>query len=220
MQRLYRKRILLGVGGGIAAYKSAELVRRLRDQGAEVRVVMTQGGREFITPLTLQALSGHPVHLDPEVRRLAQAGRQLVRDDGAQLDHRVVRLALRPPGADHDARLVQREIGGVEEEDLAELRLERVQPEPGDRRPVLRRGDRQLQLDGVGLLHEGEELDGFLVRERQLPGGLGRGHRPLLRRVRRRAALSAGDRSIESCRRPKTATRSRRRRPTRRPAAQ
>ncbi|MBA1273113.1 bifunctional phosphopantothenoylcysteine decarboxylase/phosphopantothenate--cysteine ligase CoaBC [Stutzerimonas azotifigens] len=64
MQRLYRKRIVLGVGGGIAAYKSAELVRRLRDHGAEVRVVMTHGGREFITPLTLQALSGHPVHLD------------------------------------------------------------------------------------------------------------------------------------------------------------
>jgi len=64
MQRLFRKRIVLGVGGGIAAYKSAELARRLRDQGAEVRVVMTQGGREFITPLTLQALSGHPVHLD------------------------------------------------------------------------------------------------------------------------------------------------------------
>ncbi len=64
MQRLHRKRIVLGVGGGIAAYKSAELVRRLRDQGAEVRVVMTRGGREFITPLTLQALSGHPVHLD------------------------------------------------------------------------------------------------------------------------------------------------------------
>ena len=64
MQRLYRKRIVLGVGGGIAAYKSAELVRRLRDQGAEVRVVMTQGGREFITTLTLQALSGHPVHTD------------------------------------------------------------------------------------------------------------------------------------------------------------
>ncbi|TWI57597.1 phosphopantothenoylcysteine decarboxylase/phosphopantothenate--cysteine ligase [Pseudomonas duriflava] len=64
MQRLHRKRIVLGVGGGIAAYKSAELVRRLRTCGAEVRVVMTQGGREFITPLTLQALSGHPVHLD------------------------------------------------------------------------------------------------------------------------------------------------------------
>jgi phosphopantothenoylcysteine decarboxylase/phosphopantothenate--cysteine ligase len=64
MQRLYRKRIVLGVGGGIAAYKSAELVRRLRDHGAEVRVVMTKGGAEFITPLTMQALSGHPVHMD------------------------------------------------------------------------------------------------------------------------------------------------------------
>lgn len=64
MQRLKHKRILVGVGGGIAAYKSAELIRRLRDQGAEVRVVMTRGGREFITPMTLQALSGHPVHLD------------------------------------------------------------------------------------------------------------------------------------------------------------
>ncbi len=51
MQRLYRKRIVLGVGGGIAAYKSAELVRRLLDQGAEVRVVMTRGGSEFITRL-------------------------------------------------------------------------------------------------------------------------------------------------------------------------
>ena len=64
MQRLYRKRIVLGVGGGIAAYKSAELVRRLLEQGAEVRVVMTRGGSEFITPLTMQALSGHPVHMD------------------------------------------------------------------------------------------------------------------------------------------------------------
>lgn len=64
MQRLQRKRIILGIGGGIAAYKSAELVRRLRDQGAEVRVVMTAAAREFITPLTLQALSGNPVHTD------------------------------------------------------------------------------------------------------------------------------------------------------------
>lgn len=64
MQRLQRKRIVLGIGGGIAAYKSAELVRRLRDQGAEVRVVMTRAAREFITPLTLQALSGHPVFHD------------------------------------------------------------------------------------------------------------------------------------------------------------
>ena len=64
MQRLVNKRILLGVTGGIAAYKSADLVRRLQDAGAEVRVVMTQGACEFITPLTMQALAGHPVHTD------------------------------------------------------------------------------------------------------------------------------------------------------------
>jgi len=56
------KRILLGVSGGIAAYKSAELVRLLRKQGAEVRVVMTQAAMQFIGPLTFQALSGNPVH--------------------------------------------------------------------------------------------------------------------------------------------------------------
>ena len=56
------KHILLGVSGGIAAYKSAELVRLLRKQGAEVRVVMTESAMEFISPLTFQALSGNPVH--------------------------------------------------------------------------------------------------------------------------------------------------------------
>jgi phosphopantothenoylcysteine decarboxylase/phosphopantothenate--cysteine ligase len=73
MSTLSNKRIIVGVSGGIAAYKSAELVRRLQDAGAEVRVVMTPGAEEFIRPLTLQALSGHPVHadlLDPE----AEAG--------------------------------------------------------------------------------------------------------------------------------------------------
>ena len=64
MSRLTNKRVLLGVTGGIAAYKSAELLRRLQDEGADVRVVMTAGACEFITPLTMQALSGHPVHLD------------------------------------------------------------------------------------------------------------------------------------------------------------
>ncbi len=56
------KHILLGVSGGIAAYKSAELVRLLRKHGAEVRVVMTESAQQFISPLTFQALSGHPVH--------------------------------------------------------------------------------------------------------------------------------------------------------------
>lgn len=58
---LARQRILLGVTGGIAAYKCADLVRRLRDAGAEVRVVMTAGAAHFITATTLQAVSAHPV---------------------------------------------------------------------------------------------------------------------------------------------------------------
>jgi phosphopantothenoylcysteine decarboxylase/phosphopantothenate--cysteine ligase len=53
--------VLLGVSGGIAAYKAAELVRRLGDAGAKVRVVLTEGAAHFVTPLTFQALSGHPV---------------------------------------------------------------------------------------------------------------------------------------------------------------
>ncbi|MEB3793384.1 bifunctional phosphopantothenoylcysteine decarboxylase/phosphopantothenate--cysteine ligase CoaBC [Acinetobacter sp. IK40] len=67
------KNIILAVTGGIAAYKSAILVRRLKDFGFDVRVVMTHGAQAFITPLTFQALSGNPVHtelLDPE----AEAG--------------------------------------------------------------------------------------------------------------------------------------------------
>ncbi len=57
-------KVVVGVTGGIAAYKSAELIRRLREKEFEVRVVMTRAAREFITPLTLQALSGYPVRHD------------------------------------------------------------------------------------------------------------------------------------------------------------
>ena len=61
MKSLANKNILLGVTGGIAAYKSAEIVRHLKKSGASVRVVMTKSAEEFITPLTLQALSGNRV---------------------------------------------------------------------------------------------------------------------------------------------------------------
>ena len=64
MKQLTNKRILLGVTGGIAAYKSADLIRRLQDGGAQVRVVMTKAAQAFITPLTMQALSGNPAHTD------------------------------------------------------------------------------------------------------------------------------------------------------------
>lgn len=64
MSALTGQKILLGVTGGIAAYKAAELVRLLRSAGAEVRVIMTRAATAFVTPLTFQALSGHPVHLE------------------------------------------------------------------------------------------------------------------------------------------------------------
>lgn len=67
------RRVLVGISAGIAAYKAPELVRRLRERGADVRVAMTRGATEFIAPLTLQAVSGHRVHttlLDAE----AEAG--------------------------------------------------------------------------------------------------------------------------------------------------
>jgi phosphopantothenoylcysteine decarboxylase/phosphopantothenate--cysteine ligase len=68
MMTLAGKKIVLGVSGGIAAYKTPELVRRLRERGADVRVAMTEAAKAFITPLSLQAVSGYPVSdslLDP-----------------------------------------------------------------------------------------------------------------------------------------------------------
>jgi len=101
MSSLTNKQILLGVTGGIAAYKSAELIRRLQDLGADVRVIMTPSAQEFITPLTLQALSGNPVHtalLDPE----AEAGMGHI-----ELARWADLLLVAPATADFIARLVQ-----------------------------------------------------------------------------------------------------------------
>lgn len=101
MSSLANKRILLGVTGGIAAYKSADLVRRLQDAGADVRVIMTAAAQEFITPLTMQALSGNPVHttlLDPE----AEAGMGHI-----QLARWADLVLIAPASADFIARLVQ-----------------------------------------------------------------------------------------------------------------
>ena len=64
MAKLEAKRILLGVTGGIASYKSPDLVRRLRDQDARVQVVMTAGAAHFVTAMTFQAVSGRPVRTD------------------------------------------------------------------------------------------------------------------------------------------------------------
>lgn len=64
MAQLTGRRILLGVSGGIAAYKSPDLVRRLRERGAEVQVIMTNSAQQFVTPLTFQAVSAREVRTD------------------------------------------------------------------------------------------------------------------------------------------------------------
>ena len=95
------KRVLLGITGGIAAYKSAELVRLLKKAGLEVRVVMTRGAEAFITPLTFQALSGEPVRtslLDPE----AEAGMGHI-----ELAKWADQVVVAPASADFLARLAQ-----------------------------------------------------------------------------------------------------------------
>ena len=61
MQSLLNKKIILGISGGIAAYKSAELARLLMQEGASVQVVMTEAAQQFVTPVTMQALTGKPV---------------------------------------------------------------------------------------------------------------------------------------------------------------
>ena len=101
MSRLYNKHVILAISGGIAAYKSAELVRLLIKSGAQVQVVMTSGATEFITPLTLQALSGNPVHqhlLNPQ----AEAGMGHI-----QLARWADVLLVAPASANVMARLAQ-----------------------------------------------------------------------------------------------------------------
>ncbi|MGO1460851.1 MAG: bifunctional phosphopantothenoylcysteine decarboxylase/phosphopantothenate--cysteine ligase CoaBC [Marinobacter sp.] len=95
------RKILLGVTGGIAAYKSAELVRLLKKAGHEVRVVMTRGAEAFVTPMTFQALSGEPVRtslLDPD----AEAGMGHI-----ELAKWADQVVIAPASANFIARLAQ-----------------------------------------------------------------------------------------------------------------
>ncbi|MEJ2142839.1 MAG: bifunctional phosphopantothenoylcysteine decarboxylase/phosphopantothenate--cysteine ligase CoaBC, partial [Gammaproteobacteria bacterium] len=101
MERLQNKRILLGITGSIAAYKAGEVVRRLRDAGAEVRVVMTEGATSFVTPLTFQALSGNPVHQELLDAR-AEAGMGHI-----ELSRWADAILIAPASADFIARLRQ-----------------------------------------------------------------------------------------------------------------
>ncbi|WP_404344693.1 bifunctional phosphopantothenoylcysteine decarboxylase/phosphopantothenate--cysteine ligase CoaBC [Vreelandella venusta] len=150
LSSLAGKRLLLGVSAGIAAYKSALIVRLLKQAGCDVRVVMTDGAQAFITPLTLQALSGEPVRtslLDPE----AEAGMGHI-----ELARWADAIVIAPATADLIARLVH----GMADDLLTTLCLASEAPrliapamnQAMWRHPATQRNVTQLATDGWQLI--------------------------------------------------------------------
>ena len=150
MADISSKRVVLGVTGGVAAYKAAELVRRLCEHGIDVHVVMTQAACGFITPATMQALSGNPVYTDMWDARIANAMAhiELSRDKAA--------LVIAPATADFMAKLVH----GHADDLLSTLCLARdcallVAPAMNRQmweHPATQRNMAQLEKDGVTVL--------------------------------------------------------------------
>ncbi|KAB2970561.1 bifunctional phosphopantothenoylcysteine decarboxylase/phosphopantothenate synthase [Zoogloea sp.] len=150
MNELKGRKLVLGVTGGVAAYKAAELVRLLGKAGADVHVVLTEGGARFVTAVTFQALSGNPVWTDLWDPRMANnmAHIDLTRDADA--------ILIAPATADVMARLVH----GLADDLLTTLCLARDCPllvAPAMNRqmwehPATRRNALQLAEDGVALL--------------------------------------------------------------------
>ncbi|HMZ01058.1 MAG TPA: bifunctional phosphopantothenoylcysteine decarboxylase/phosphopantothenate--cysteine ligase CoaBC, partial [Burkholderiaceae bacterium] len=146
---LSNRKIVLGVGGGIAAYKSAELVRLLGKAGAEVHVVLSEGGARFVTPVTYQALSGNPVWSDLWDARMPNhmAHIDLGRDADA--------ILVAPATADFLARLAH----GHADDLLSTLCLARAVPlivAPAMNRqmwesPPTQRNVAQIRADGVAV---------------------------------------------------------------------
>ena len=101
MGHLSQRHILLAISGGIAAYKGAELVRLLKKQGATVKVILSRGATEFITPLTMQALSGEPTHTEL-LDETAEAGMGHI-----ELARWADLMIIAPATADVIARLAQ-----------------------------------------------------------------------------------------------------------------
>ena len=149
MSMLSNRKIVLGVGGGIAAYKSAELVRLLGRAGAEVHVVLSEGGARFVTPVTYQALSGNPVWSDLWDARMPNhmAHIDLGRDADA--------ILVAPATADFLARLAH----GHADDLLSTLCLARAVPlivAPAMNRqmwesPPTQRNVAQIRADGVAV---------------------------------------------------------------------
>lgn len=144
------KRIVVGVTGGIAAYKAAELVRLLGKQGADVQVAMTEGATHFVTPTTFQALSGKPVYVDQWDARMPNAMAHI------DLSRRADLILVAPASADFLARVAN----GMADDLLATMVLARDCPllvAPAMNRqmwenPATQRNVGQLVADGVGIL--------------------------------------------------------------------
>ena len=165
---LQGKRIVLGVTGGIAAYKAAELVRLLGKQGAEVQVAMTEGATHFVTATTFQALSGKPVFTDQWDARMPNAMAHIDLSRQADL------ILVAPASADFIARAAH----GFADDLLATMVLARECPlmlAPAMNRqmwenPATHRNAAQLQADGVQLLGpaSGEQACGEVGAGRML----------------------------------------------------
>ena len=150
MEILGGKRILLGITGGIAAYKSAELLRQLQRAGADVQVVMTESACQFITPVTMQALSGKPVFLGMWDNRVANGMPHIELSRDRDL------IVVAPATADFLAKLVH----GSADDLLSTLCLARECPlmaAPAMNRqmwenPATQRNVLQLRKDGIVVL--------------------------------------------------------------------
>ena len=144
------KRITLGVTGGIAAYKAAELVRQLVKLGATVRVAMTEAATRFVTPVTFQALSGHPVHCDQWDARVANNMAHI------ELSREADVILVAPASADFLAKLAH----GLADDLLSTLALARncsllVAPARTLQmwnNPATQRNVATLRADGITLL--------------------------------------------------------------------
>lgn len=150
MLDLARKRIVLGMTGGIACYKIAELVRRMTEQGATVDVVMTEAATHFITPVTMQALSGRPVFVDAWDARVPNNMAHIDLTRGADA------VLIAPASTDFMAKLAH----GMADDLLSTLCVARACPllvVPAMNRemwanPATQRNAQQLLADGVTLL--------------------------------------------------------------------
>ena len=165
---LQGKRIVLGVTGGIAAYKAAELVRLLGKDGVDVQVAMTGGAAHFVTPTTFQALSGKPVFADQWDARMPNAMAHIDLSREADL------IVVAPASADFVARVAH----GLADDLLATMVLARDCPlllAPAMNRqmwenPATRRNVAQLAADGVHILGtaSGEQACGEVGAGRML----------------------------------------------------